>query len=100
MKWHLRPWELSDVPSIALYANDPAIAANLRNIFPYPYTRRDAEVFIGGCMAGDETLQLCVLSVWTVTRRAVLGFSAGKMFTANRRRSVTGWLAPIGGKGL
>ena len=59
MKWHLRPWELSDVPSIALYANDPAIAANLRNIFPYPYTRRDAEVFIGGCMAGDETLQLC-----------------------------------------
>lgn len=33
MKWHLRPWELSDVPSIALYANDPAIAAQPAEYF-------------------------------------------------------------------
>lgn len=59
MKWHLRPWELSDVPAVALYANDSAIAANLRNVFPYPYTRKDAEAFIGGCMAGEEARQLC-----------------------------------------
>lgn len=36
----LRPWRESDAASLARYANDPAIAANLRDVFPCPYTRR------------------------------------------------------------
>ena len=100
MKWHLRPWELSDVPAVALYANDSAIAANLRNVFPYPYTRKDAEAFIGGCMAGEEARQLC---------RAICvdGHAAGSIGIFRRedvyckQAEIGYWLArPYWGKGI
>ena len=34
----LRPWQLTDAEPIAAAANNPSIAANLRNVFPSPYT--------------------------------------------------------------
>ena len=39
---HIRPWRKSDLDALLRYANNPKIAANLRDQFPYPYTRRDA----------------------------------------------------------
>ena len=36
----LRPWRLSDAADVARYANNEKIAANLRDVFPWPYSRR------------------------------------------------------------
>lgn len=38
---------LEDAPSIARYANNPLVAANLRDVFPHPYRLEDAEAFLG-----------------------------------------------------
>ena len=54
----LRPWQLSDAADIASAANNPKIAANLRNVFPSPYTLADAEGYVGGCIAQGEERQL------------------------------------------
>lgn len=37
----VRPWRKSDLDALLRHANNPKIAANLRDQFPYPYTRRD-----------------------------------------------------------
>ena len=50
----LRPWRAEDIPALARYADDPRIAANLRDAFPSPYTRADAQWFVEDCMARDE----------------------------------------------
>jgi [ribosomal protein S5]-alanine N-acetyltransferase len=42
----LRSWKADDVASLVTYANNRAIWLNLRDRFPYPYTRRDAIDFL------------------------------------------------------
>jgi ribosomal-protein-alanine N-acetyltransferase len=42
----VRDVRIEDARSIALYADNPRVAANLRDIFPYPYTLADAEEFL------------------------------------------------------
>lgn len=39
---HIRPWRRSDLDALLRYASNAKIAANLRDQFPHPYTRRDA----------------------------------------------------------
>lgn len=39
----LRPWTTSDKDSLVKHANNPRIAANMRDLFPYPYTEKDAD---------------------------------------------------------
>lgn len=34
----LRPWNPTDAPALVKHANNPRVAANLRDGFPYPYT--------------------------------------------------------------
>lgn len=58
MNFILRPWRREDVEDVLRYANNDKIARNLRNIFPYPYIRTDAEKFIESCVAADETRQM------------------------------------------
>jgi RimJ/RimL family protein N-acetyltransferase len=38
---HIRPWRKSDLEALLRHANNAKIAANLRDQFPHPYTRRD-----------------------------------------------------------
>jgi len=45
----VRDWRAEDRDSLARYANNPAIARNLRDRFPHPYTRGDAECFLAFC---------------------------------------------------
>ncbi len=54
----LRPWQRTDAEAIAEAANNPSIAANLRNVFPSPYTLADAEWYVGDCIAQDGEHQL------------------------------------------
>lgn len=54
----LRPWHPEDAEDLARAANNPKIAANLRNTFPCPYSLADAEWFIGDCVAKGGERQL------------------------------------------
>lgn len=54
----LRPWQKSDAEAVAIAADNPKIAANLRNVFPSPYTLTDAEWFVGDCIAQGEERRL------------------------------------------
>lgn len=42
----VRSWKASDADAVAMYANNRNIWLNLRDRFPYPYTKRDAVEFI------------------------------------------------------
>lgn len=42
----LRPFAFTDAPSLARHANNLAIARNLNDAFPHPYTLNDAKDFI------------------------------------------------------
>lgn len=55
MNWKLRSWQAGDAPSIANYANNPKIAANLRDFFPSPYILKDAEEYVASCLNADES---------------------------------------------
>lgn len=51
----LRPWRTEDAEDLAKAADNPKIAANLRNVFPSPYTLADANWFINDCIfKGDS----------------------------------------------
>ena len=58
-KFELRKWQIEDVEDVAHYANNERIAANLRNVFPYPYTLEDAEAYVGSCAENSEECQIC-----------------------------------------
>lgn len=59
MSFILRPWQLEDIASIVPHANDPAVAGNLRDVFPYPYTLSDAESYVQSCIDREGQGQLC-----------------------------------------
>src|SRR5215469_5285597 len=42
----VRSWRRDDLKSLVQHANNPKIAANLRDQFPHPYTRRDGIDFL------------------------------------------------------
>ena len=42
----IRSWRKSDLDSMVRHANNPRIAANLRDQFPHPYTRRDGTEYL------------------------------------------------------
>lgn len=42
----LRPWKNSDAGFLPKHANNKKIAAQLRDLFPHPYTRKDAKQWI------------------------------------------------------
>lgn len=46
MKYKLRGWKIEDVKSLVKHANNWAIAKNLTDKFPYPYTENDGLSFI------------------------------------------------------
>ena len=42
----LRPWHPDDAPALVKHANNPRVAGNLRDGFPYPYTLPDARKWL------------------------------------------------------
>jgi ribosomal-protein-alanine N-acetyltransferase len=57
---HVRPWRKSDLESLLRYANNPKIAANLRDQFPYPYTRRDGLEYLNYVREMDVPMSFAV----------------------------------------
>jgi len=54
----LRPWRIDDALSLCKYANNSKVSDNLRDIFPFPYTLKDAEFFITNIAANNNNLIL------------------------------------------
>ena len=46
MDLRLRPYQLSDQSALAALANNPQVSANLKDIFPYPYTPQHAQNYL------------------------------------------------------
>ena len=82
----LRPWRPEDAPSIARHADDPQVAANLRDVFPCPYQLSDAEEFIRLCRAAEP--EQAIFRAIVVDGQAV-----GSV-------ALTGCLPPVGRAGL
>lgn len=59
MEFKLRKWQKEDVKDVFRYADNPRIAENLRNLFPYPYTMQDAEGYVYSCAENTEERQIC-----------------------------------------
>ncbi len=56
----IRKWRKEDLESLLRYANNPKIAANLRDQFPHPYTRRDAIEYLNYVRAMDVPMSFAI----------------------------------------
>ena len=57
MEFKLEKWSTYYIEDVARYANNKAIAKNLRNVFPNPYTIQDAALYVNSCALDDERKQ-------------------------------------------
>lgn len=100
MEWMLRPWKEEDAGDLARFADNPHIAANLRNAFPSPYSREDAVAYICACLEGDEDRQL----TWAIQAdgRAVGSIGVFRGEDVYEKNGEVGyWLAePYWGRGI
>ena len=60
--WQIRSWLQEDEASLVKYANNRAVSMNLRDAFPYPYTRRDARDWIRAVSRGGSETQWAIAS--------------------------------------
>ena len=96
----LRPWRPEDAPSIARHADDPQVAANLRDVFPCPYQLSDAEEFIRLCRAAEP--EQAIFRAIVVDGQAVGSVALTRGTDVCRRSAELGyWLAePFWGRGI
>jgi RimJ/RimL family protein N-acetyltransferase len=95
----LRPWETGDVASLAAHANNRNVSRNLKDRFPHPYERSDAEAWIAHCLAEmDRPRNLAIV----VEGQAVGGVGVEPFGDVQRLTGEIGyWLAePFWGRGL
>jgi RimJ/RimL family protein N-acetyltransferase len=57
----LRPWQKEDAPLLVRHADNPRIAAGMRDRFPSPYTIEDARCFIAGSTSPAARLLLAIV---------------------------------------
>jgi RimJ/RimL family protein N-acetyltransferase len=56
----LRPWRRDDVDALVRHADDREVWQNLGDLFPHPYTRRDAKWWLGGGYGSRSELALAI----------------------------------------
>lgn len=61
VRCQLRPWRPGDLPSLVRHANNPAVAAQLRDVFPHPYTVADGRAFIEYAAGGMPPTALAIV---------------------------------------
>lgn len=94
----LRPWTLNDLPALLKYANNPNIAGNMTNGFPYPYTKSDGLKFIAFANQ-EEPVHIFAIEV---DGEAVGGIGVHQKTDIHCRNAELGyWLAePYWNKGI
>ena len=96
----LLPPRLEFAGHLAEAANNAAVARNLRDLFPHPYSLRDAEEFLRFCMEQDEARQLYRLIVAGGRACGALSVCAGND-VAKKSAELGYWLAePLWGQGI
>ncbi|TNE61034.1 MAG: N-acetyltransferase [Bacteroidetes bacterium] len=98
MEFTLRPWKEDDLESLVLYANNPKIAANLRDMFPHPYTETDGRGFIERATGHQPNNVLAI----DVEGQAVGAIGIHPQTDIYRKNAEMGyWLAePLWGNGI
>jgi RimJ/RimL family protein N-acetyltransferase len=95
----LRRWRADDVDALVRYANNRNIWLNLRDRFPHPYTRADADSWIARCAAEPEPhLQFAI----DLDGEAIGGIGFDRMTDIHRLTVEVGyWIAePYWGRGI
>jgi [ribosomal protein S5]-alanine N-acetyltransferase len=94
----LRTWTARDAPSLARYADNPRIAAMMRDAFPSPYTLGDAHRFIALATSPGNNRFLAIV----VDGAACGGIGIHPLDDVHRRTAEIGyWLAePYWGRGI
>jgi len=94
----IRSWSTADVDALAKYANNRNISINLRDRFPYPYTREIAQAFI---RSARERLPETAFAI-AVNAEAVGGIGFVLQEDIERVSAEIGyWLAePFWGRGI
>ncbi len=94
----LRPWRLSDAPSLAQSADNPNVWRNMRDGFPNPYTEADGVAFITMSTQADPVTNFAIV----VDDQAVGGIGWVPHGDVERFSAEFGyWLAePCWGRGL
>lgn len=86
----LRPWSMADIDTLARHADNPRIAARMRDGFPSPYTRKDAERFIAMATGDHQHLFFAI----EVDGAAVGGIGVHLLEDVHRRTAELGyWLS-------
>lgn len=57
---HIRNWRKDDLDALLRYANNPKIAANLRDQFPHPYRRRDGLDYLNYVRSMDVPMSFAI----------------------------------------
>jgi len=94
----VRSWEARDVDSIAAHANNRELWLNLRDRFPYPYTRADARAFIRASRKSEPECNFAI----AVDGKAVGGIGFHLQGDVERVSAEIGyWLGqPFWGRGI
>jgi len=58
--YKIRCWEKSDAESLVKYADNRKIWLNLRDIFPHPYSRDDAQHWIDFCLSQEPVRNFAI----------------------------------------
>jgi RimJ/RimL family protein N-acetyltransferase len=97
MEITLRAWKMDDLETLVGFANNPKIAANMTNQFPYPYTIEHGKNFIEK-VSGDNPLQVFAITLDDLPIGATGIFPQQDIFTGNAELGY--WIAePYWGKG-
>jgi [ribosomal protein S5]-alanine N-acetyltransferase len=94
----LRPWKSEDIDCIVKYANNKKIADNLTNAFPYPFTKKDAEMFVQK-FSGELPVKAFAIEINEEFCGAISVFPQEDVHCKNAELGY--WLAePFWGKGI
>lgn len=94
----IRSFTTGDGEAIATYANNPRVAINLRDRFPHPYTRADAEAFLEAAWAQQPESDFAIAS----SSEVIGGIGLHRQGDVHRLSAEVGyWLGePFWGRGI
>jgi RimJ/RimL family protein N-acetyltransferase len=98
MEFKLRRWSIDDLDSLVKYADNPAVAKNLMDRFPHPYTLEDGKKFIMSATADTPAHVLAI----DINNEAVGGIGIHPQTDIYCKNAELGyWLAePWWGRGI
>jgi RimJ/RimL family protein N-acetyltransferase len=97
-EWCIRSYTAGDAEALVRHANNRNVSINLRDRFPYPYTRTDADVFLETVWAQQPESDFAIASAAEV----IGGIGLHRQSDVHRLSAEVGyWLAePYWGRGI